>query len=230
MKKKLDDLTPTLPSPIPSPDINAPSPEPDDELELPGESTLSFANGFSSYMTGKLPFNINDFRSDLSSGGDRIEVIDSMGEKEGTKELYKLPPQPVPPVIFGQHHQHNFNATGYQSPATPFTGPSTSNYGGGVTSSFTVPPLLPPPMPPSLAQNSDEYDPAWNASTNWNTQPDETPSSPPFFERKGVNTNTVEYNEDANVNPGNDVDQRSIVSALAKSKRIQTFIYIFLFF
>lgn len=35
MKRKLDDLCTTLPSPVPSPDINAPSPEPDNDFELP---------------------------------------------------------------------------------------------------------------------------------------------------------------------------------------------------
>lgn len=38
MKKKLEELTKTLPSPIPSPDINAPSPGPaDNDFVLPGE-------------------------------------------------------------------------------------------------------------------------------------------------------------------------------------------------
>lgn len=38
MKRRLDDLTKTLPSPIPSPDINAPSPGPaDNDFVLPGE-------------------------------------------------------------------------------------------------------------------------------------------------------------------------------------------------
>lgn len=35
MKRKLDELCTTLPSPVPSPDINAPSPEPDADFELP---------------------------------------------------------------------------------------------------------------------------------------------------------------------------------------------------
>lgn len=35
MKRKLDELCETLPSPIPSPDINAPSPEPDADFDLP---------------------------------------------------------------------------------------------------------------------------------------------------------------------------------------------------
>lgn len=38
MKKKLEELQVTLPSPIPSPDINAPSPEPDNDFILPDEN------------------------------------------------------------------------------------------------------------------------------------------------------------------------------------------------
>ncbi|KZC04882.1 Regulation of nuclear pre-mRNA domain-containing protein 2 [Dufourea novaeangliae] len=37
LKKKLDELLPTLVSPIPSPDINAPSPSPDSDIDLPGD-------------------------------------------------------------------------------------------------------------------------------------------------------------------------------------------------
>ncbi|XP_054012588.1 uncharacterized protein LOC128894696 isoform X1 [Hylaeus anthracinus] len=40
LKKKLDELLPTLISPIPSPDINAPSPSPDSDIELPGDETM----------------------------------------------------------------------------------------------------------------------------------------------------------------------------------------------
>lgn len=40
MKRKLDELTRTLPSPIPSPDINAPSPNPADDFMLPGEKSF----------------------------------------------------------------------------------------------------------------------------------------------------------------------------------------------
>lgn len=35
MKRKVDELIEQLPSPVPSPDINAPSPEPDNDFELP---------------------------------------------------------------------------------------------------------------------------------------------------------------------------------------------------
>lgn len=37
MKRKVEDLAKTLPSPIPSPDMDAPSPGPADEFVLPGE-------------------------------------------------------------------------------------------------------------------------------------------------------------------------------------------------
>lgn len=41
MKKKLEELTKTLPSPIPSPDINAPSPGPaDNDFVLPGDNNF----------------------------------------------------------------------------------------------------------------------------------------------------------------------------------------------
>lgn len=38
VKRKLDEVIPTLASPIPSPDINAPSPERDADLQLPEEN------------------------------------------------------------------------------------------------------------------------------------------------------------------------------------------------
>lgn len=41
MKRKVDELVKTLPSPIPSPDINAPSPGPaDNDFVLPGEGNF----------------------------------------------------------------------------------------------------------------------------------------------------------------------------------------------
>uniref|UniRef100_A0A1B0CEI4 Dolichyl-diphosphooligosaccharide--protein glycosyltransferase subunit 2 n=1 Tax=Lutzomyia longipalpis TaxID=7200 RepID=A0A1B0CEI4_LUTLO len=97
MKKKLEELTPTLPSPIPSPDINAPSPEPDGmEFDFPG-SGGNFSNGFMSYMdSGALPFDINDFHRDSHtsrmaqqraeggrSSAQQIQVIGSHGSSKG---------------------------------------------------------------------------------------------------------------------------------------------------
>lgn len=38
LKKKLDELTKTLPSPVSSPDINAPSPSPESDIDLPDDN------------------------------------------------------------------------------------------------------------------------------------------------------------------------------------------------
>lgn len=56
VKKKLDEILPTLSSPIPSPDINAPSPSPDSDLELPNSdnNTPTTENG----ATGLYLFNL----------------------------------------------------------------------------------------------------------------------------------------------------------------------------
>lgn len=51
VQKRLEEHLKTLPSPIPSPDINAPSPSPEEDIELPEDDTtktsidaLSFSN------------------------------------------------------------------------------------------------------------------------------------------------------------------------------------------
>lgn len=41
LKRKLDELIPTLASPVPSPDVNAPSPSPDSDIDLPNDEDLS---------------------------------------------------------------------------------------------------------------------------------------------------------------------------------------------
>ncbi|XP_062546335.1 uncharacterized protein LOC134212459 isoform X2 [Armigeres subalbatus] len=93
MKKKLDELTTTLPSPMPSPDINAPSPEPDMDLQLPDDQSFFNVNGMmNSYMDGNLPFDINDFRreSPTASAVQSIQVINSRKEEsEGVNDFLK---------------------------------------------------------------------------------------------------------------------------------------------
>uniref|UniRef100_A0A182M0Q6 CID domain-containing protein n=1 Tax=Anopheles culicifacies TaxID=139723 RepID=A0A182M0Q6_9DIPT len=67
MKKKLDELTVSLPSPIPSPDINAPSPVPSDgDNILPNDDNyFQMLQHHGSYMGGNIAFDMNDFtRSD----------------------------------------------------------------------------------------------------------------------------------------------------------------------
>ncbi|XP_066142988.1 uncharacterized protein [Euwallacea fornicatus] len=44
VQKKLEERMPTLPSPVPSPDINAPSPSPEEDLELPEDDSSKINN------------------------------------------------------------------------------------------------------------------------------------------------------------------------------------------
>lgn len=95
MKKKLDELTTTLPSPIPSPDINAPSPEPDMDLQLPDEQSYFNMNGMmnSSYMDGNLPFDISDFRRESSSSTGK--TLNGSVPNEGFNDLVFFTVQPI---------------------------------------------------------------------------------------------------------------------------------------
>ncbi|XP_026276194.1 regulation of nuclear pre-mRNA domain-containing protein 2 isoform X3 [Frankliniella occidentalis] len=100
LKRKLDELIPTLSSPVPSPDVNAPSPSPDSDIDLPNDDDLSgklmqntrrvsppprartqggdmdnMPNCFSSFMGGgALPFDIksNFFVDD---GSNRANIL-----------------------------------------------------------------------------------------------------------------------------------------------------------
>lgn len=148
MKKKLDELTPTLPSPMPSPDINAPSPPPDnDDFDLPCEP--GFLNGsvglggFSSFIGTKLPFDISDFSSEQDSFDDnnRIQVINSRSAENATYEGM-ITPQPVPPVGI---QAYNSASAGFDPVAPSYSGTSG---GSGIQA---VTPLAPPPLPPMLA-------------------------------------------------------------------------------
>lgn len=74
--------------------------------------------------------------------------------------------------------------------------------------------------------SSDEYTPAaawdesWEASLNsLNNGAEQTPVSPPFFERKGAQ-NVAEYNESDHIGgAGSDIDQRNLSAVLpAKSE------------
>uniref|UniRef100_A0A1Q3EWY2 Regulation of nuclear pre-mRNA domain-containing protein 2 n=1 Tax=Culex tarsalis TaxID=7177 RepID=A0A1Q3EWY2_CULTA len=148
MKKKLDELTTTLPSPIPSPDINAPSPEPDMDLQLPDDQSYFNMNGMmnSSYMDGNLPFDISDFRRESpSSTVQSIQVINSRKEEsEGVNDFLKsfFPDTPGrnyplsggrPPAQQQQQQQQNPPLP--SRPSVGGFGPSSNSsmddYGGG---------------------------------------------------------------------------------------------------
>lgn len=61
MKKKLEELQTTLPSPIPSPDINAPSPEPDNDFVLPSGNVSIFLFSFTLVWKKMIKFKSNYF-------------------------------------------------------------------------------------------------------------------------------------------------------------------------
>ena len=196
MRKKLDELTNALPSPIPSPDINAPSPEPDNDFVLPGEQNFyNSMNGFSSYVNSSLPFDISDFRNTSSRPDGQpiqsIQVIQSRAEEGAApiSDFYKslipsqldaFPPNPSGPT-FG-YGSKNFN--GPPPPPMPVLYGKTMQQ-SMQQNSFAPPPppppnmgynpaeqmygnlpMMPPPMPPALDRSTDEYDP-WN-ELPWN--------------------------------------------------------------
>lgn len=222
MKKKLDELTTTLPSPIPSPDINAPSPPPDADLELPDDNEFgSFLNGSasSSFLgASQLPFDLSDFDREDADQRNPIQVISDGGFTNTN------PPQPVPPVggssqggfdnhSFGQNQQNSYNASSYGS----------GRYSGGISS---APALVPPPIPPLIDKLREEYTP----SSSWNTQTNSWTSDENMVQiqhHPQITTNkdavgppfaapSIDYNDQT---PSGDVDQRPPNnSLLGKSK------------
>lgn len=91
----------------------------------------------------------------------------------------------------------------------------------------TLPPPPPPPLytlnPPNQPHNHEEYNPdSWEIDMSWNTtqnssfnQSMDAPHSPPHYERKGVNTNVIEYIEpnmnDSHITGSRDVDHRQLI-------------------
>ncbi|XP_017465903.1 PREDICTED: uncharacterized protein LOC108358897 [Rhagoletis zephyria] len=175
VKKKLDEITPNLPSPIPSPDINAPSPEPDADLPLPDDqSPISMnlfknsINGYSSYLDGKLPFDINDFKRDdntSNKSSQPIEVIGSRSDDEsyssGT-EYYK--PEPLTPYSSGS----NISIPGLNPLPVP---PVESGYSSLARSAQQYGGLLPPPTSTLFGGNNGlnhEYNPSYTPDSGYN--------------------------------------------------------------
>ncbi|XP_065357164.1 regulation of nuclear pre-mRNA domain-containing protein 2 [Calliphora vicina] len=153
VKKKLDEIAPTLPSPIPSPDINAPSPEPDTDLQLPDDSplTMNFLktnfNGYSSYMDGNLPFDINDFKRDenAKSSSQPIEVIGSRSDDESynpSAEYYK------PESISAYPGTNNMSIPGLAPMPVPSV--PTGGYTSLARASHQYGDILPPPPNPPM--------------------------------------------------------------------------------
>lgn len=192
------------------------------------------------YMDGgRLPFDINDFASSSPKGNEaHIQVINSTSSKENEiDDFFKtlmhdtytpaLPPQPVPAVgttnyyasQFPSQQTNTYEFNQYESTSgnvstSLFAGDANSStYNQSYTNTFNAP-IAQPPLPPSANQSENwEMDP-WNASqeSNFNQSMD-APRSPPHYERKGINTNVIEYIE-PNVNDSHgagDVDHRQLI-------------------
>jgi hypothetical protein len=184
-----------LPSPIPSPDINAPSPEPDNDFNLPTEMNFYNANGtFGSFLNeGPLPFDLNEFYRESPPPIDhnQIPVLQSQEQQSGSvpiNDFYNslMPPNPpmnyndpyrppLPNVVVPAASVSNFNCLA--PPPPPVQPPSSADF---------FPPL---PTSSSMSSSNDDY-------SSWNEWSIDTPISPPQYERKAIGE-TMEYIDDS---------------------------------
>ena len=149
-----------LPSPIPSPDINAPSPESDnDDFDLPADVNFYNANGtFGSFLSdGPLPFDVNEFYREsppLAEHNQSIQVIQS-------QEQQLLPTAPLndfynsimPPKMEAYNPALGYNDSyRQQQPPLPSTAPPMN---------FIC--TAPPPPPPTSQNNNNQ---SLNSSNN----------------------------------------------------------------
>lgn len=82
-----------------------------------------------------------------------------------------------------------------------YNGPIPSSYATTNNPNTYNNPIAPPPLPSFDGNVSDEYNPdSWEMDMSWNTSQEssfnhslDAPRSPPHYERKGVNTNVIEY-------------------------------------
>ncbi|KAM8716751.1 hypothetical protein ACLKA7_003598 [Drosophila subpalustris] len=163
VKRKLDEVIPTLSSPIPSPDINAPSPERDADLQLPDETNSPLGlnlfsggglNGFASYLdAGQLPFDINDFKRE-SAGKDRGSAIEVIGSRSDD-ESYTPSANYYKPEPYGSSSANGSSSSGIPG----LGGNNASDEYNPVQVQTSYGSLLPPPAPPIFGESSQEYAP-----------------------------------------------------------------------
>lgn len=184
MRKKLDELQTTLPSPVQSPTFDAPSPSPDEkDFDLPDDNFYNM-NGFSSYVDSgvPLPFDINDFTrespplSDSRVNVQSIQVIGTRNEESTGAPLNDFYKSLIPADPFSQPNSNSFTyRSNHNYGMPPPTLPMSYHHGNPTMNTYV------PPPPPSPAQNvgfsamgppmptpSDEYDP-WT-DMPWNSQ------------------------------------------------------------
>ncbi|KAG5675277.1 hypothetical protein PVAND_005191 [Polypedilum vanderplanki] len=216
----------TLPSPMPSPDINAPSPEPDNDFDLPNEMNFYNTNmngTFGSFMNndGQLPFDLNEFYRESPPPVEHNQSIQVIQSKEQQQ-------QPTAPLndFYGSlisPKMESYNPTApyidpYRQqppPPLPVTVPAAV---APVNYSYNS--LIPPPPPPqSMNSSNDDYN--WNEWNEYNLN--ETPVSPPHFERKGHDEGIIEYVDETlrDVDTSlNDIDHRQLFGADIESKDV----------
>ena len=184
-------------------------------------------NGFGSFLNNDapLPFDLNEFYRESPPPVDQnsIQVIHSQEQQQSTAPLNDFYNSLIPSKLEAYNPEMSFGSYQPTQPPLPSV-PPMSNYVNTSSTYMIAPP--PPPLsynqpqmdfsnqintgiplpPPSMETGNDEY--AWN--NNWNATPDETPHSPPHFERKGHDNNMIEYIDDSlrNINEANDIDHR----------------------
>lgn len=132
-----------------------------------------------------------------------------------SSSMFTGPPHPYPIP----HQNNRYNG--------PIPGPYSTNTNTNSYANSTIPPPLPPPFNSSSSNVGDEYNPdSWEMNMSWNTTRDssfnhslDAPRSPPHYERKGLNTNVIEYIDPSiNENPltgSADVDHRQLLLPLS---------------
>ena len=197
------------------------------------------------YMDGgRLPFDINDFASSSPKRNEaNIQVIDSTSNKDNSEidDFFKtlmhdtytpaIPqPQPVPAVgtsnyyasSFPSQQTNNYEFSQYENTSVNvstnlFSGDANnSSYNQSYSGTFNAPIAQPPLPPPPNRQENWEMDMSWNANQESSfNQSRDAPRSPPHYERKGINTNVIEYIEpdvnDSHIAGAGDVDHRQLI-------------------
>lgn len=189
-------------------------------------------NGFGSFLNNDapLPFDLNEFYRDSPPPVDQnsIQVIHSQEQQQSTAPLNDFYNSLIPSKLEAYNPEMNY-AGSYQPSQPPLpSGPPMSSYTNNASQSYMVAPPPPPasynptpleyqpqmssgiPLPPPSMDNSaDDY--SWNS---WNSTPNETPHSPPHFERKG-HENVMEYMDESlrSINESSDVDHRQLMGS-----------------
>jgi len=225
----------SLPSPLPSPPINAPSPEPDNDIELPGDyynNNTSSMNGFGSFLNSSapLPFDLDDYYRTSPPPIDQshsIQVVQTQEQsQQSTQPLNDFYNSLIPPKLDAYNPSMRYVGGGggeqsYQpNIQIPLPmGPPSYNPAAAAAAAQNANYLCAPPPPAQPMEygnqqsipsrpvlNQPNDDYAWN---DWNSTSMETPHSPPQFERKGHDNAMIEYiDESLRDNNGNDVDHR----------------------